>query len=513
MSSKTRLSALKSEYQKLWDSAEIDPAFVSRIDTVIERIVQPEARKQYEQVEAELSIPWWWVAAIHNLECSGNFNLHLHNGDPLTARTVRVPAGRPTAPPENGSSYTWMESALDALTEKGFDDVSDRSLIAWLWRAELFNGMGYRLYHPEVLTPYLWSGTNHYKVGKYSKDGKFDPNLKSEQVGLVAIAKRLLATAPNSSPAVANQEQSGFIEAIAPTVFKQSTRQNSSLSSGNKSSVPVGTRLPIWKVEDCGGHYKVSLKGVELTADDGETKRLTWYAWKDHVKLIDIAVSAIAYNPTSPLDKLALKVVEFCDNPTNGDSPYPLSRGEGEINLIGIEGMNLDTTLNNDAADKWNDLIGILTFDSAGHPHFEAVYRCTTEPGYHYTIKRLLNPNGAARLQLGYQKGLWQIGIHKGYEALVQGDNPARLVRDRNRNFLRDDATTVEYWRGINCHSTSSRNNFSWASIGLWSAGCTVIPVWSEFQAFLRRVKQSKQYKENRGHDFDFFLLWSRWLT
>ena len=30
-----------------------------------------------------------------------------------------------------------------------------------------FNGWGYRLYHPNVKTPYLWSYTDKYSKGKY----------------------------------------------------------------------------------------------------------------------------------------------------------------------------------------------------------------------------------------------------------------------------------------------------------------------------------------------------------
>jgi len=56
---------------------------------------------------------------------------------------------------------------------------------------EDFNGRGYIKYHPDVLTPYLWSKTNHYVKGKYASDGKFDPELVDKQVGVAAIYKYL----------------------------------------------------------------------------------------------------------------------------------------------------------------------------------------------------------------------------------------------------------------------------------------------------------------------------------
>ncbi|MEX5684106.1 alpha/beta hydrolase [Pseudomonas silesiensis] len=40
---------------------------------------------------------------------------------------------------------------------------TDWSLPGTLFQLELFNGVGYRFYHPHVLKPYLWSYYNHYK--------------------------------------------------------------------------------------------------------------------------------------------------------------------------------------------------------------------------------------------------------------------------------------------------------------------------------------------------------------
>ena len=62
-------------------------------------------------------MPWYVVGLIHTMESSGNFAAHLHNGDPLSARTTHVPAGRPKA---GAPPFTWEESATDALTMQGF---------------------------------------------------------------------------------------------------------------------------------------------------------------------------------------------------------------------------------------------------------------------------------------------------------------------------------------------------------------------------------------------------------
>lgn len=209
-------------------------------------------------------------------------------------------------------------------------------------------------------------------------------------------------------------------------------------------------------------------------------------------------------------DTLAAQVVACCEV-----REYQLHKREGDINIIGIEGMNLDGTFNLDRRDQWNDLVGILSFNQTGEPHFDILCKATTEPGHYYTLINLLNPKGAARLDTGYHKQLWQVGTHKGYEALAQKSNTARLVRDKNRNFLRDDKITYEIGKGINLHTTKSKGwngSVSPGSIGRWSAGCVVIYYPEQFLKLMSLVKDSRQYRENRSHSFDFILLWSRWL-
>ena len=44
-----------------------------------------------------------------------------------------------------------------------------------------------------VPSPYLWSGTNVYTRGKFVRDGVYDPNAVSAQIGAVALLKRMAA--------------------------------------------------------------------------------------------------------------------------------------------------------------------------------------------------------------------------------------------------------------------------------------------------------------------------------
>lgn len=143
-------------------------------------------KARYEAVGTPLGIPWWFVAAIHLLESSYNFSTHLHNGDPLSNRTFRVPSGRPAAwlPPNS-----WEESARDALTHQKLAGLSDWSLPRALWRWERYNGWGYR--KKRLPSPYLWSFSSIYTKGKYVGDGVFNKSAVSKQCGCATFLKFL----------------------------------------------------------------------------------------------------------------------------------------------------------------------------------------------------------------------------------------------------------------------------------------------------------------------------------
>jgi lysozyme family protein len=176
---------LKAEYKKLWDSASILPKFTGMAKWTAQKIL--DSQKIYEDVAKATHIPWEVIGCIHHLECSGRFDRHLHNGDPLTDRTKHVPAGRPKGgcPP-----YSWRESAEDALKDSSL--VED-CIEGKLYFLELYNGMGYRRHN--IPSPYLWSGTSVYTKGKYVADGKFDPEAVSKQCGAAAILKEIYVKA------------------------------------------------------------------------------------------------------------------------------------------------------------------------------------------------------------------------------------------------------------------------------------------------------------------------------
>jgi lysozyme family protein len=133
-------------------------------------------------------IPWYFIACAHYLECSFDFKRHLHNGDPLSGYTVRVPANRPKV--GHGPPFTFEESAVDALKLMKLNEISNWNLPTVLRKLEAYNGFGYYKYH-SINSPYLWSFSNQYSKGKYVADGKFDAKAVSQQMGAAVILKRM----------------------------------------------------------------------------------------------------------------------------------------------------------------------------------------------------------------------------------------------------------------------------------------------------------------------------------
>jgi lysozyme family protein len=180
-----------TEYDRMWTAMQILPAHQAVIDRDAAKILVNKV--QYEGVSQQNGVPWFVIGLIDQMEAGGGCKAHLHNGDPLSGRTIHVPAGRPPAPAE--PPFTWEQSALDALQYEGFDKIKAWPLAAIAGALEKYNGMGY--HNKGVPSPYLWSFSNQYKSGKFVKDHVYDPNAVSEQAGAMPILKALTAQDPS----------------------------------------------------------------------------------------------------------------------------------------------------------------------------------------------------------------------------------------------------------------------------------------------------------------------------
>ena len=144
-------------------------------------------KERYATVAKATEVPWYVIAIFHVMESSSNFSVHLHNGDPLNARTVHFPKNRP---PDSNPPFSWDESAIDAVQYYGLTDNTDWSVARILFLLESANGFGYRT--RQVCSPYIWSGSNYYTVGKFVADGVFDGNAVSKQIGAAVLLRTLI---------------------------------------------------------------------------------------------------------------------------------------------------------------------------------------------------------------------------------------------------------------------------------------------------------------------------------
>lgn len=188
-------------YASMWSRARLDPDRQDDALALARRIVAN--KPQYAAVQAATGVPWPVIAVLHYRESGLSFGGHLHNGDSLNDYTHRVPAGRPRI--GHGPPFTWIESAVDALTMKGHElqNVGRWTVERILHECEKYNGWGYR---GKCNSPYLWSWTSEYRGGKYIRDHVFDPGFRDAQAGCVALLKALAEIDGEAAQLLASRE-------------------------------------------------------------------------------------------------------------------------------------------------------------------------------------------------------------------------------------------------------------------------------------------------------------------
>lgn len=188
----TKVTTMSSKYTELLQRSQVDPSWQGAIDKAANVIVKN--RKIYKEIEEATGVPWAFIGALHYRESTNNFKTHLHNGDPLSHRTVSEPPGRPT---DGEPPFTWTESAIDAMEYDNLDGLDNWTLENICERGERYNGPGYS--NKGVPSPYLWSGTNIYVRGKYDADGHYDAGLVDKQAGIIPLYLRTMDLAHEST--------------------------------------------------------------------------------------------------------------------------------------------------------------------------------------------------------------------------------------------------------------------------------------------------------------------------
>lgn len=182
-------TSLKAEYAQHWANMDINNNRVSVANSKADIIIK--GRKVYESLQVKTGVPWYVIGLIHLRESDCDFNTHLHNGDPLSARTVHEPKSWPKT---GKAPFTFEYSAVDALTMPGKElhKIKDWSIERIAYTFEQFNGFGYRA--RGVASPYLWASSNQYVSGKYIFDGPkgWRPGVVDKQLGAMVVLKCVL---------------------------------------------------------------------------------------------------------------------------------------------------------------------------------------------------------------------------------------------------------------------------------------------------------------------------------
>ena len=178
----TDLAKLKVANQARWNVCHILSEWQRILDTVSHTLINAKGR--YRTVAAATSVPWPVIAVIHERESAQSWFASLAQGDPFNKVSVHKPAGR-------GPFMTWEGAAVDALThcEPYAARWEDWTIGGALTLLETYNGLGYAAMGRP--SPYVWSATDQYRVGKYVADGHYDPNAVDRQTGCAALLQRM----------------------------------------------------------------------------------------------------------------------------------------------------------------------------------------------------------------------------------------------------------------------------------------------------------------------------------
>ena len=176
--------AMKAGYRNLWNAMCVSDSRRSAIDAVAMRI--NNSKQRYQQVAAKFpGMPWYIIGMWHYRESNNDFRGVLHNGEHI------IGTGRKTklVPPGRGPFSTWEEAAIDALRIKNLQNVREWTVERIGYESERFNGFGYMKFG--INSPYVWSGSNLYSVGKYVADGRYDADHVDKQLGVMPIMLRI----------------------------------------------------------------------------------------------------------------------------------------------------------------------------------------------------------------------------------------------------------------------------------------------------------------------------------
>jgi hypothetical protein len=182
---------------------------------------------------------------------------------------------------------------------------------------------------------------------------------------------------------------------------------------------------------------------------------------------------------------------------------YNISRQLDTYNIVYVEGVDLDGTLNGDELNSFNDLRLVIQINAMGKPVIVDKWVATTEPGSYWT-NNPENSGGVARIKFGQYKA-WRVGYHKKQWPALKQFEIVPVHRDLNKDgFRTGDKIDTSKIFGINQHhaNDADRND-----IGLWSAGCLVGRSEFGHNQFMNIIMKDKRYKANKEYLFETTII------
>jgi hypothetical protein len=201
--------------------------------------------------------------------------------------------------------------------------------------------------------------------------------------------------------------------------------------------------------------------------------------------------------PLAPGNDLAGKIVRAMQR-----NNYWIARHPDCVNIIYIEGMDPDGSLNDNRNNVFNDLRLVFRVDQNGVPAIIDEWEATTEPSRRWTL-RPMNPGGAFHIKFGQYKA-WIRGFHHTHEALVQVGE-IEGYRDPHKTFKRDLNFPVRGSDfGVNQHWGYDLPH---DDMGNSSAGCLVGRLTAGHRKFMSIVLADPRHQANPAYRFMTAIL------
>jgi len=233
-----------------------------------------------------------------------------------------------------------------------------------------------------------------------------------------------------------------------------------------------------------------ALKKFQELMKIGETDYLGALTAKE---LIETKLEELPKPPLKLGNDIASKIIKYMQAKN-----YQISTNPKEYNIVYLEGVNEDWTLNKDTPNQFNDRRLVIEVVD-GVPKIVNHWQATTEPGSRYTYNPM-NLGGAARIKFGQYKA-WSVGIHgnsEPHEALIQVA-PITVHRDFNKDFQRtgDKLDTGLFLVNQHYGYDAPVNDIKNAS-----AGCLVGRRREGHREFMSIIKQDRRYVANKNYVF-----------